>query len=93
MIPYQKEEIRKGIARNPLQGMFPCSVFPAKNNIGLMILWSSLSLKLFSFGYACPNYNKGNEVKPNPAGPHQYMFSKSLLKKYRRNQLLPGLSR
>ncbi|MGC1390392.1 MAG: elongation factor G [Bacteroidales bacterium] len=76
-----EEEIKKGIAKGiRTRGMFPVLCLSSKYNIGVdrlmeFIVTEAPSIKEMS----APVNSKGNEVKPNPAGPASvYVFKSSI---------------
>src|SRR4030042_1665404 len=74
-------EIRKGIAKGILsRGMFPVFCISAKNNIGIDDLMEFIISEAPSItDMPAPKNSKGNEVKPNPAGPASvYVFKSSI---------------
>jgi elongation factor G len=74
-------EIRKGIAKGLLtRGMFPVFCISAKNNIGVDDLMEFILSDAPSItDMPAPVNSKGNEVKPNPAGPASvYVFKSSI---------------
>jgi elongation factor G len=74
-------EIRKGIAKGILnRGMFPVFCVSAKNNIGVDDLMEFIINEAPSItDMPAKKNNKGNEVKPNPAGPASvYVFKSSI---------------
>jgi elongation factor G len=74
-------EIRKGIAKGLLtRGMFPVLCISAKNNIGVDDLMEFILTDAPSItDMPAPVNSKGNEVKPNPAGPASvYVFKSSI---------------
>ncbi|MCU0460738.1 MAG: elongation factor G [Bacteroidales bacterium] len=76
-----ENEIRKGIAKGILtRGMFPVSCISAKYNIGTDVLMDFIANEAPSItDMPEPKNNKGNEVKPNPAGPTSvYIFKSSI---------------
>ncbi|HUX56944.1 MAG TPA: elongation factor G [Bacteroidales bacterium] len=76
-----EDEIRKGIAQGILsRGMFPVLCLSSKNNIGVDRLLEFIVNNTPSIT-DMPSIvnNKGNEVKPNPAGPASvYVFKSSI---------------
>ena len=74
-------EIKKGITKGILtRGMFPIFCLSAKHNIGVDSLMEFIvnEAPLITDMPAIKN-NKGNEVKPNPAGPASvYVFKSSI---------------
>lgn len=76
-----EEEIRKGIAKGILtRGMFPVFCISAKQNIGIDDLMEFIISEAPSItDMPAPKNNKGQEVKPNPAGPASvYVFKSSI---------------
>ena len=76
-----EDEIRKGIAKGILtRGMFPVFCISAKNNIGVDSLMEFIVNEAPSItDMPAPVNSKGNEVKPNPAGPASvYVFKSSI---------------
>jgi elongation factor G len=76
-----EEEIKKGIAKGILsRGMFPVLCVSAKNNIGVDTLMDFILNEAPSINeMPAPVNSKGNEVKPNPAGPASvYVFKSSI---------------
>ena len=74
-------EIRKGIAKGILtRGMFPIFCISAKHNIGVDNLLEFIVSEAPSItDMPAPKNSKGNEVKPNPAGPASvYVFKSSI---------------
>ena len=74
-------EIRKGIAKGLLtRGMFPVFCMSAKNNIGVDDLMEFILSDAPSISdMPAPVNSKGNEIKPNPAGPASvYIFKSSI---------------
>jgi elongation factor G len=74
-------EIRKGIAKGLLsRGMFPVFCISAKNNIGIDDLMDFIISEAPSItDMPAPVNSKGNEVKPNSAGPASvYVFKSSI---------------
>jgi elongation factor G len=74
-------EIRKGITKGLLKrGMFPVFCISAKNNIGVDDLMDFIISEAPSItDVPAPVNSKGNEVKPNPAGPTSvYVFKSSI---------------
>ncbi|HVN57955.1 MAG TPA: elongation factor G [Bacteroidales bacterium] len=74
-------EIRKGIAKGILtRGMFPVFCISAKNNIGVDDLMEFINSEAPSItDMPSPKNSKGNEVRPNPAGPASvYVFKSSI---------------
>jgi elongation factor G len=76
-----EEEIRKGIAKGiTSRGMFPVLCVSAKNNIGVDALLEFIINEAPSISdMPAPVNSKGNEVKPNSAGPASvYVFKSSI---------------
>jgi elongation factor G len=76
-----EQEIRKGITKGILtRGMFPVFCISAKNNIGIDDLMEFIVNEAPSItDMPVPKNSKGNEVKPNPAGPASvYVFKSSI---------------
>jgi elongation factor G len=76
-----EEEIRKGVAKGILtRGMFPVLCISSKNNIGIDRLLEFIVDEAPSLSdMPVPVNSKGNEVKPNPAGPASvYVFKSSI---------------
>ena len=76
-----EEEIRKGIAKGIAhQRNVPCLCISAKNNIGVDGLMEFIVTEAPSIADMPATINsKGNEVKPNPAGPASvYVFKSSI---------------
>jgi elongation factor G len=76
-----EEEIRKGMSKGILsRGMFPIFCISAKNNIGVDCLMDFIISEAPSIkDMPAPVNSKGNEVKPNPAGPASvYVFKSSI---------------
>jgi elongation factor G len=76
-----EEEIRKGIAKGIVsRGMFPVLCISSKNNIGVDRLMEFVVTEAPSIAdMPAPVNSKGNEVKPNPAGPASvYVFKSSI---------------
>ncbi|MCX6327870.1 MAG: elongation factor G, partial [Bacteroidia bacterium] len=76
-----EEEIRKGIAKGIVtRGMFPVLCLSSKNNIGVDRVLEFIVDEAPSIAdMPAPVNNKGNEVKPNPAGPASvYVFKSSI---------------
>jgi elongation factor G len=74
-------EIRKGIAKGILtRGTFPVFCISAKNNIGIDCLMDFIISEAPSItDMPVPKNSKGNEVKPNTAGPASvYVFKSSI---------------
>ena len=76
-----EEEIRKGIAKGILsRGMFPVFCVSAKNNIGVDRLMEFIVSEAPSItDMPVPVNSKGQDVKPDPAGPASvYVFKSSI---------------
>jgi elongation factor G len=76
-----EEEIRKGITKGIIKrGMFPVFCISAKNNIGVDDLMEFIINEAPSISdLPAPVNSKGNEIKPNPAGPASvYVFKSSI---------------
>jgi elongation factor G len=76
-----EEEIKKGISKGLIsRGMFPVFCISAKNNIGVDDLMEFIINEAPSISdLPAPVNSKGNEVKPNPAGPASvYVFKSSI---------------
>jgi elongation factor G len=76
-----EEEIRKGISKGIItRGMFPIFCISAKNNIGVDDLMDFIISEAPSiYDLPAPVNSKGNEVKPDPAGPASvYVFKSSI---------------
>ena len=76
-----EDEIKKGIAKGiRTRGMFPVLCLSSKNNIGVDRLMEFIANEAPSIAdMPAPVNNKGNEVKPNPAGPASvYVFKSSI---------------
>jgi elongation factor G len=76
-----EDEIKKGIAKGiRTRGMFPVLCLSSKNNIGVDRLLEFIANEAPSIAdMPAPVNNKGNEVKPNPAGPGSvYVFKSSI---------------
>ncbi|MDO9340515.1 MAG: elongation factor G [Bacteroidales bacterium] len=76
-----EDEIKKGIAKGIVtRGMFPVLCLSSKNNIGVDRLLEFIVNKTPSISdMPAPVNSKGNEVKPNPAGPASvYVFKSSI---------------
>jgi elongation factor G len=74
-------EIGKGIAKGVAScGMYPVFCLSAKNNIGVDMLMEFIVGEAPSVtDRPAPRNSKGNEVKPNPAGPAScYVFKSSI---------------
>jgi elongation factor G len=76
-----EEEIKKGIAKGiRTRGMFPVLCLSSKNNIGVDRLMEFITTEAPSISdMPAPVNNKGNEIKPDPAGPASvYVFKSSI---------------
>jgi elongation factor G len=76
-----EDEIKKGIAKGILtRGLFPVLCASSKNNIGVdRILEFVINEAPSIADMPAPRNSKGNEVKPNPAGPASvYIFKSSI---------------
>jgi len=76
-----EEEIKKGIAKGiTTRGLFPVLCLSSKNNIGVDRLLEFIVTEAPSIvNMPAPLNSKGNEVKPNPAGPASvYIFKSSI---------------
>jgi len=76
-----EEEIKKGIAKGiRTRGLFPVLCLSAKHNIGVDMLMEFIITEAPSIAdMPAPVNNKGNEIKPNPAGPASvYVFKSSI---------------
>jgi elongation factor G len=76
-----EEEIKKGIAKGiRSRGMFPVLCLSSKYNIGVDSLMEFIITEAPSISdMPAPVNSKGNEVKPNPAGPASvYVFKSSI---------------
>lgn len=79
-----EEEIRKGIAKGILtRGIFPVFCISAKNNIGIDCLLEFIASEAPSItDMPAPRNSKGNEVKPNSAGPASLHVFKSSIEEH-----------
>jgi elongation factor G len=79
-----EDEIKKGIARGIVtRGMFPVLCLSSKNNIGVDRLLEFIVTEAPSITQMpAPVNNKGNEVKPNPAGPASVYVFKSAIEEH-----------
>ncbi len=79
-----EEEIRKGIAKGILtRGMFPVFCTSAKHNIGVDCLMEFIVNESPSItDMPVPKNSKGNDVKPNPAGPASVYIFKSAIEEH-----------
>ena len=79
-----EDEIKKGIAKGIVtRGMFPVLCLSAKNNIGVDRLLEFIVNEAPSItDMPAPVNNKGNEVKPNPAGPASVYVFKSAIEEH-----------
>jgi elongation factor G len=76
-----EDEIRKGIAKGiRTRGMFPILCLSSKNNIGVDRLMEFITTEAPSISdMPAPINNKGNEIKPDSAGPASvYVFKSSI---------------
>ena len=76
-----EEEIKKGIAKGiRTRGLFPVLCLSSKHNIGVDSLMEFIVNEAPSIAdMPAPVNSKGNEVKPNPAGPASvYVFKSSI---------------
>jgi elongation factor G len=76
-----EDEIKKGIAKGiRTRGMFPVLCVSSKNNIGVDRLMEFITTEAPSISdMPAPINNKGNEIKPDPAGPASvYVFKSSI---------------
>jgi elongation factor G len=76
-----EEEIKKGIAKGiRTRSLFPVLCLSAKHNIGVDRLLEFITTEAPSIAdMPAPVNNKGNEIKPNPAGPASvYVFKSSI---------------
>jgi elongation factor G len=76
-----EDEIKKGIAKGiRTRGLFPVLCLSSKQNIGVDRLMEFIVTEAPSIAdMPAPVNNKGNEVKPNPAGPASvYVFKSSI---------------
>jgi elongation factor G len=76
-----EEEIKKGIAKGiRTRGLFPVLCLSSKHNIGVDYLMEFVVNEAPSLAdMPAPVNSKGNEVKPNPAGPASvYVFKSSI---------------
>jgi elongation factor G len=79
-----EDELRKGIAKGILtRGMFPVFCISAKQNIGVDRLLEFVASETPSItDMPAPKNSKGNEVKPNPAGPASVYVFKSAIEEH-----------
>jgi len=79
-----EEEIRKGIAKGIIsRGMFPVFCISAKNNIGIDRLLEFIVNEAPSItDMPAQKNSKGEEVKPNPAGPASVFVFKSSIEEH-----------
>lgn len=79
-----ESEIRKGISKGILtRGMFPVFCISAKHNIGIDTLMDFIVNEAPSItDMPVPKNSKGNEVKPNPAGPASVYVFKSAIEEH-----------
>lgn len=76
-----EDEIKKGIAKGlRSRGLFPVLCLSSKHNIGVDRLMEFIATEAPSISdMPAPVNSKGNEVKPNPAGPASvYIFKSSI---------------
>jgi elongation factor G len=76
-----EDEIKKGIAKGiRTRGMFPVLCLSSKNNIGVDRLMEFITTEAPSISdMPAPINNKGNEIKPDSAGPASvYVFKSSI---------------
>jgi elongation factor G len=79
-----ENEIRKGIAQGILaRGMFPVFCISAKQNTGIDSIMDFIVNEAPSISdMPVPKNSKGNEVKPNPAGPASVYVFKSAIEEH-----------
>lgn len=79
-----EEEIRKGISKGILtRGMFPILCISAKQNIGVDSLMEFIATEAPSVtDVPGPKNSKGEEIKPNPAGPASVYIFKSAIEEH-----------
>ncbi len=79
-----EDEIKKGIAKGILtRGMFPVLCISAKSNIGVDRLMEFIITEAPSISdMPAPVNNKGNEIKPDPAGPASVYVFKSAIEEH-----------
>ena len=79
-----EDEIKKGIAKGILtRGLFPVLCVSSKNNIGVDRLLEFIVSEAPSLAdMPAPVNSKGNEVKPNPAGPASVYIFKSAIEEH-----------
>jgi elongation factor G len=79
-----EQEIRKGIGKGLLnRGMFPVFCISAKHNTGVDSLMEFIVNEAPSItDMPAVKTNKGNEVKPNPAGPASVYIFKSAIEEH-----------
>ena len=79
-----ESEIRKGISKGVLtRGMFPVFCISAKHNIGVDTIMDFIVNEAPSItDMPAPKNSKGNEVKPNPAGPASVYVFKSAIEEH-----------
>ena len=79
-----EEEIRKGISKGiTTRGMFPVFCISARNNTGVDQLMEFITNEAPSIAdMPAPVNSKGNEVKPNPAGPASIYIFKSAIEEH-----------
>jgi len=76
-----EDEIKKGIAKGlRTRSLFPVLCLSSKHNIGVDQLMEFITTEAPSISdMPAPVNNKGNEIKPNPAGPGSvYVFKSSI---------------
>ena len=79
-----EEELKKGIAKGiRTRGMFPILCLSSKNNIGVDRLMEFIITEAPSISdMPAPVNNKGNEIKPDPAGPASVYVFKSAIEEH-----------
>ncbi len=79
-----EEEIRQGIAKGiTSRGIFPVFCISAKNNIGIDILLEFIVNETPSLtDMPVQKNNKGDEIKPNPAGPASVFVFKTAIEEH-----------
>ncbi len=79
-----EEELKKGIAKGiRTRGMFPVLCVSSKNNIGVDRLMEFIITEAPSISdMPAPVNNKGNEIKPDPAGPASVYVFKSAIEEH-----------
>ena len=78
---HTEDEIKKGIAKGlRTRSLFPVLCLSSKHNIGVDQLMEFITTEAPSISdMPAPVNNKGNEIKPNPAGPGSvYVFKSSI---------------